>query len=382
MKLQEFLNAKPLYYDEIDYDRMPRVYQKIKNSIKNPNIIHLIGTNAKGTTGRFLATALYKLGYKVGHYTSPHIMKFNERVWLNSEDVSDKKLEIAHNELLNMLTQEDANSLSYFEYTTLLAMLVYKECDFIVLEAGLGGEHDATAVFEKYLTLVTPIGIDHEAFLGSTIKEIATTKLNAIQKSAILAAQPYKEVYDIAKALEERENINITKFNEYLEESDVQKIQEIALNLNLPEYLQENLKLSVAALKFLKLEYSVNTFSNSKLFGRLTKYRDNIFLDVGHNTLAAKAIFNSLKKEQYVLVYNSYNDKNYNEILVILRPIIQRVEIIKIDDSRIEDIHILEKTLRDLELNFSSFKKSNKRDNYLVFGSFRVVEEFLRLENE
>ena len=143
---------------------MPRVYEKVKQRLPLPKIVHIIGTNGKGTTGRFLASCLHSLGYKIGHYTSPHILKFNERIWLNGNDVSDDILNNAHDELQTILTQEDSNSLSYFEYTTLLAMLIYKDCDYVVLEAGLGGEYDATAVFPKVLTLVTPIDFDHEAF--------------------------------------------------------------------------------------------------------------------------------------------------------------------------------------------------------------------------
>ena len=102
-KLEEFLSAKPLYYERIDYSRMPRIYEKIKSHFSQPRIIHLIGTNGKGTTGRFLASALYSLGYSTAHYTSPHILNFNERIWINSHDISDEKLDITHIKLLNIL---------------------------------------------------------------------------------------------------------------------------------------------------------------------------------------------------------------------------------------------------------------------------------------
>jgi dihydrofolate synthase/folylpolyglutamate synthase len=196
--LEDFLSAKPLYYDKIDYTRMPSIYKRIKSYLPKPKIIHIIGTNGKGTTGRFLASALHSLGFTTGHYTSPHIFEFNERIWKNGKNVDNNILQIAHEELQNILTKDDSDALSYFEYTTLLSMLVYKECEYIVMEAGLGGEHDATAVFDKILTLVTPIAYDHEAFLGSSLKEIASTKLKAIQNSAILATQRYDEVYVLA----------------------------------------------------------------------------------------------------------------------------------------------------------------------------------------
>jgi dihydrofolate synthase / folylpolyglutamate synthase len=199
--LKTFLDAKPLYYDKIDYTRMSRVYEKIKHHLKIPKVIHLIGTNGKGTTGRFLASALYSLGFTTGHYTSPHILDFNERIWLNGENSTNEDLEKAHQTLLTFLTKEDAENLSYFEYTTLLAMVVFEDLEYLVLEAGLGGEHDATAIFPKLLTLITTIDMDHQAFLGDTLQEITITKLNAIDKVAIIGTQVHTQVYELAQSL-------------------------------------------------------------------------------------------------------------------------------------------------------------------------------------
>ncbi len=380
--LEEYLDAKPLYYDEIDYERMPRIYEKIKKQIKIPKIIHLIGTNGKGTTGRFLASALYSLGFGVGHYTSPHILNFNERVWLNSQNVDNKDLDSAHAYLLEILSDEDADALSYFEYTTLVAMIIFQDLEYVVLEAGLGGEHDATAVFAKTLTLVTPIDIDHEAFLGNTIKEIAKTKLNAVQNRAILATQPHKEVYEIASTLAGAKSLEVYKLDEILQARDYANAEMISKELSLVPYLQENLKLSIAALRFLGLEYRIESFKESRLFGRLTPFKENILLDVGHNTLAASSILQSLKGKKYILIYNSYRDKNYKDILSILKPIIKYVMIIDIDDARVEQKQVMQNTLEELEIEYKTFTKIEPDENYLVFGSFKVVEEFLGAYDE
>ena len=380
--LEQFLDAKPLYYDEIDYSRMPRIYGKVKNHFKLPKIVHLIGTNGKGTTGRFLASALFSLGYSTGHYTSPHITSFNERIWINSQEVDDKSLDKAHNQLLEILDKTDADSLSYFEYTTLLAMLLFEGLEYVVLEAGLGGEHDATAVFDKSLTLVTPIDRDHEAFLGSSIKSIVTTKLNAIQNYAIIAKQSHIEVYDIANDLAKEKSLKISKVDDAVDKQDYEKIYTITKDLALSEYLVENLTLSIAALKFFKISYKPENFHNSKLFGRLTQFKPNVLIDVGHNTLAANAILNTLKGKKYILVYNSYKDKNYKEIFSILKPIIKHVEIIIVNESRIEKRTLIEDALLNLEIDYKTFNAIQESEEYLVFGSFSVVEEFLRAHNE
>jgi len=376
--LKDFLQNKPLYYDEIDYNRMPKVYERIKSNFKRVKIIHIIGTNGKGTTGRFLATALYKIGFSVGHYTSPHILNFNERIWIDGFDVSDDMLNLSHEKLLNILTKQEADTLSYFEYTTLLAMLIYEDVDYVVLEAGLGGEHDATAVFDNILTLVTPIAKDHEAFLGNSIKEIATTKLNAVQNMAIFAQQADVEVYNVAELLK----IKYKKVSFFIDKEDKKKIIEISKELSLAPYLQDNLSLAISALKYLKIDYNSTNLLKSKLFGRLSKVNNNIIIDVGHNTLAAKAILETLNGAKYILIYNSYKDKAYKEILRILKPIIEHVEIIDIAEERIEEKNKLEDTLKELNIVYNSFKDIDKNNKYLVFGSFSVVEKFLKAYDE
>lgn len=375
--LNDFLDAKPLYYDEIDYTRMPKVYNSIKFFLKIPKIIHIIGTNGKGTTGRFLASALKSIGFNVAHYTSPHILKFNERIWLNGQNVSDEVLEKAHIELQTLLHVEQSDSLSYFEYTTLLAMIVCKDCEYIIMEAGLGGEHDATAVFPKILTLVTPIALDHEAFLGTTLKEIATTKLRAVEKTAILGFVE-DEVYDVAKSTC-REYFRV---EELLEDSDIKKIQSISKNLSLVKYLEQNLSLAICALKYLKINYDIADFKDARLFGRLSKIAKNIIVDVGHNALAATSVVQALSANKYIIIYNSYRDKDYKQILSILKPITLHVEIIDVNDKRIESEDIMNNALNTLDIKHTKFKEIKPENNYLVFGSFSVVEEFLKEYNE
>ncbi len=378
--LSLFLDTKPLFYDAIDYTRMPRVYARIKERFQLPKVIHIIGTNGKGTTGRFLATALYKLGYNTGHYTSPHIVEFNERIWFNGHNVSMEILQPVHQELLSILTQDEAKRLSYFEYTTLLAMLFFsKRSDFIILEAGLGGEYDATTVFENILTLVTPIDKDHEAFLGENISDIAQTKLSAIQSSAILAKQRYKEVYKSLQTIREHKSIVTYSYEEFLGHKDYREIDNIAKHEELVPYLVQNLSLAIATLNYLEINYSAENFYNARLFGRLSVLEKNILIDVGHNVLAAKSILESLKGKKYILIYNSYRDKNYKEILLILKPIISRVELIDVHDARIAESTFLQETLEKLDIKYSQFKKIDKKEYYLVFGSFSVVEAFLKV---
>lgn len=376
MDYLSFLDDKPLYYDEIDYTRMPRTWTKIKEKVRLPKIIHLIGTNGKGTTGRFLATALRHAGYRVGHYTSPHILRFNERIWLDGHDADDAALQTAFERVMTWLDAKSAEALSYFEFTTLMAIALFESCDYVVMEAGLGGEHDATAVFEKFLTLVTPIDLDHQAFLGDTIEAIATTKLRAMTENVILGLQPHEEVYAIAQELAQMLGSRVLRCETLPDRDGIMALQKAAARLNLPGYLQNNLLLAAAALTWMGVPFDAESF-DAPLFGRMTKIAPNVWLDVGHNLLAARAIAAELGEKKVVLVYNSYGDKAYAEILETLRPNIDSVELIHVDSERAASRGALEQTLQTLQIPYKPFDGIDAHKQYLVFGSFSVAEAFI-----
>ncbi len=376
-KLQTFLDAKPLFYDEIDLERMPKVYKSIYSELSIPKIIHIVGTNGKGTTGRFLANALLQNDLKVGHYTSPHILSFNERIWIDGANVKDAVLEEAHTTLLGLLTTSQAECLSYFEYTTLLAMVVYKECDYVVLEAGLGGEFDATNVFDKVLSLFTPIDLDHQSFLGDTLEEIAATKFRSMQESAVLGVQPHREVITVFDKIVKEKECHSWRIETLLSSEEIEAITQTATSLDLASYLQQNLLLSMSALKFLGVDADVAALAKAPLFGRLTQLRKNVLLDVGHNVLAAQAIVETLRGSKYILVYNSYRDKDYQRIVQTLKPIVEHIELIDVWDVRIEQKGALQSVIEAEGISVHEFDTIKADKNYLVFGSFSVAEAFL-----
>jgi len=329
----------------------------------------------------------YKSGLSVGHFSSPHILKFNERIWIDGTDGSDEVLEIAHQRLFAILGQEMSEALSYFEYTTLLAFIVFENCDLMVLEAGLGGEFDATNVCDKELSIITPIGIDHQAFLGDTIEEIAGTKIRSIQKMALLAPQVYGEVVEVAKEIAEDKKAELflcrvgIPAHQEIQDKLVAELKQIAKEKGWGDYLIENTSVALQVLDILDIKYDINDLKTLELFGRFYALTDNIRIDVGHNPLAARAIEKALD-EKVVLIYNSLDDKDYAEVLRILKPKVKRVEIIPIDSQRATTLEEIEKALETVGLEYSYFQNEmNDDENYLVFGSFYVVEEFLKKRN-
>jgi dihydrofolate synthase/folylpolyglutamate synthase len=249
--LQEFLKYKTLYYDKIDFTVVKSSWNKLSTKIKLPFVIHIVGTNGKGSTGRFLAHYLYKKDFKVLHYSSPHIVKFNERIWINGNDVKDEELEVAHKFLQDLYDVEILQKLTYFEYTTLLAFYLSKDFDYLVLEAGLGGEFDATNVVENDLSLITTIGLDHQSFLGNSVREIAMTKMRSVDNKMLIGYQLYDDV--IKTAYEVKEQIKNER-NRDIEIVQVKEFDKYSINDKFANYLKRNLHLVIACLNELKID--------------------------------------------------------------------------------------------------------------------------------
>ncbi len=374
----DFLKNKPLYYKEIDHTRIANAYAQLKPHIKHPKTIHIVGTNGKGSTGRMIAYLAYKSGLKTGHFSSPHIMKFHERIWVNGADANDETLEAAHQKLFGILGRARCDALSYFEYTTLLALAVFENLDLIVLEAGLGGEHDATNVCDKILSVITPIGIDHQAFLGDSVEEIAGTKIQSIQKRALLAPQPFNEVVKVAQEIAKQKGAELFLSKSTPVDARLKKLNAIAKQKSWGSYLASNALVCLEALDILGIPYDIDDLNSLELFGRFYPWSKNVRIDVGHNPLAASVIEKALERK-VVLIYNSLDDKDYEEVLRILKPKVCRVEIIPIDSERAAALAQIEKTLQKIGLPYTYFKeKINKEEEYLVFGSFHTVEAFLK----
>ncbi len=362
--LAEFLALKTLYYDKIDFNTIKVAWEFLRLYVRLPYVIHIVGTNGKGSTGRFLAHHLHCLGHETLHYSSPHILKFNERIWINGKDVTDEALQNAHETLQEILPLYVVEKLTYFEYTTLLALLLSSKMDYLVLEAGLGGEFDATNVVINDLSLITAIDLDHQQFLGNTIKDIATTKLRSCDNTMIVNRQLHEEVYEVASLF------NYQKAKTY----------DTSFLVQFPSYLHENLNLVLSALEYLNLPIHLEYFKEVQLFGRCQKIASNITIDVGHNPLAARVILNEFLNQNKTvsLVYNSLSDKDYKTVLTLLKPIINEVLIIDVDDKRVVQKEILFDICNELNLAVETFSHIEAHKEYLVFGSFTVVEQFLK----
>ena len=373
--LKQILNHKTMYYDKIDFSVIKKSYDIISKYITLPYVIHIVGTNGKGSTGRFLAFYLWKKSFKTLHYSSPHILEFNERIWINGKDSSDFELNFASSKIQKYLPLNLLEKLTYFEYTTLLSFILSDGLDYLVLEAGLGGEFDATNVVSNNLSLITTIDLDHQSFLGNTVREIARTKMRSVDNKMLIGYQIHDQVYKQAKLVKEELK---EEFNRDIIIQIVKEFDKYSLNKKFAKFLKTNLHLVIEALKELRIAIDLKIFDDVKLFGRCERIRPNITIDVGHNVLAAKVLAKEFENKKINLIYNSYADKDYENVLRILKPITKNIIIIDIDDKRIVNKNNLLNICQTLNIMVTKLEKIEKEEEYLVFGSFLVVEKFIK----
>ncbi|WRA73749.1 bifunctional folylpolyglutamate synthase/dihydrofolate synthase [Helicobacter pylori] len=374
--LKAFLETKPKEYHKFDPSRFIQIYKDFKNAFFEiqAKVIHVVGTNGKGSTGRFLTLLLADQNFKVLHFTSPHVFEFRERFFLNGSVVEESVLENAHQQLQ---PHAFSSACSYFEYATLLAVMLAKDCDYLVLEAGLGGEFDSTNALEKTLSVFTPIDYDHKEFLGDSLESIAQTKLKAMGSLSIIAPQQELVLNIAQKIAKEKHAQLIVVQNEISKE-----VMDYIERYHLAHFLAMNLEVALKAFETLLPCNKQEVLKNLKplnLIGRCELLSPNILIDVGHNPHSAKALKEEIKRvfnTPIILIYNCYQDKDAFLVLEILKPVIKKVLILELHNERIIQLEKLKGILETLGLEHALFEDLEENENYLVYGSFLVANAF------
>lgn len=382
MDVHDYLSCKGEAYVEIDIERFPREWKRIGHRFSLQPVIHVIGTNGKGSTSTFAARFLQtKLGSS-GRYSSPHIRFFNERIEVDGQVIPDQKLQQSHEALQDIGVNPD---LSYFEYATLLAVEAMREVKMSVFEAGLGGEFDATAVLEQQLSLITPIGLDHQSYLGETIEEIAATKVRSAQKRAVLGKQYDPSVRSVVEEIAQSQKITVHSADDVLNKQEKNAISEWLKEQKFPCFQVGNLELAMAGVKILGWNIDLDALKGINIAGRCERISPRITLDVGHNAMAAEALKQHFMGRKVILLYNTHKDKDYVEILKILSPVVEKVWIPKITDDRMQRAEDVLHSVKELGLEgelighmeAGKLRGLEGRLELVVFGSFGVAEWFL-----
>ena len=200
--------------------------------------------------------------------------------------------------------------------------------------------------------------------------------MRSVDNKMLIGYQVFDEVVKTAYKVKEQ---ILEQRNKDIKIIEVKEFDKYSINDKFASYLKRNLHLVIACLQELKIPIDTKLFDDVKLFGRCQKIASNITIDVGHNPLAATVIAKEFDNRKVTLIYNSYADKDYSEVLRILKPIIKKLVIIELDDKRVVKKEELLKVIKQLNITNEETIKIEENEEYLVFGSFLVVEKFLSL---
>ena len=193
-------------------EKLKKIYELLGKPCENKKIVHIAGTNGKGSTATFLENIFFAAGYSVAKFTSPHILRFNERILVNKEMISDEDVVKYCEAVMNVL-EENGLQINFFEITTFVALLYFKEKnpDFIFLETGLGGRYDATNIVKSTIAAITNVSFDHIALLGNSLEKIADRKAGIIKNRQLcIYAQNLAELEEAVKR-ETDNSVNVLK---------------------------------------------------------------------------------------------------------------------------------------------------------------------------
>lgn len=211
----EYIWSSQKFGMKLGLENIEELLKRLGNPHKGLKIIHIAGTNGKGSTANFISEILIEGGFKVGLYTSPELFKFNDRIRINKEPCSDREIisaVIMVKKEIDEMIEDGLNSPTEFEIATAVGFLIFKKAkvDYLILEVGLGGRLDATNVASPIITVITHIAKDHMEYLGNSLSEIAYEKAGIIKKNVPLILYPQeKEAEDSIREVAKEKNSEI-----------------------------------------------------------------------------------------------------------------------------------------------------------------------------
>ncbi|MFN3396340.1 MAG: bifunctional folylpolyglutamate synthase/dihydrofolate synthase [Thermodesulfovibrionales bacterium] len=316
--------------------------------------IHVAGTNGKGSTSAMIASMLQAHGYRVGLFTSPHLVSFTERIRINNREIKESEVINLTSEIKALIEILGTDiSPTFFEFVTVMAFLYFsrKNVDWAVIETGMGGRLDSTNVITPAATVITKIGLDHREFLGSTLRAIAIEKAGIIKEGIpVITSSQEKDALEVivSRAAEMDSDIHIygRNFRSFLKKMDMEGIEfdyygkESFKNLYTPltgNHQLENASVSIRTVEtVLGIDINVSSIkrglSNVRWPGRLELIKRqtepfDILLDGAHNPPASEALRDALSmcyKERYdriILILGIMADKEIKGIMAPILPL-------------------------------------------------------------
>ncbi len=411
LKWQQTLHSQKI---ELGLERIADVANTLGVLQPNYKVITVGGTNGKGSIVAALESIYHHAGYRVAAYTSPHLLRYNERIRISRNNIDDEAL----CEAFNLVDQARGEiSLSYFEFGTLAAMQIFNEIelDIAIYEVGLGGRMDAVNILDSDLAIVSNIGIDHVQWLGSTRESIGFEKAGVFrsQRPAICGDEdPPKSLINYANEI----GSLFYKINEdyrfanndngtWSFESSTVNWQHLPIPSLFGGVQISNAATALMGLVSLDDKLPVTRdcidrgLSNIQLLGRFQKISGEceIILDVAHNLDSAKVLINNLKISKPVsntyAVFAVLADKDVDGIINVVKGMIDKWFISQVKSERALESHKLQEKLRlhcpeatahsyqsISEAYMAAKQEADDTSRIVVFGSFLTVAEILRIE--
>ena len=384
-----------LFLNEID-----KPYRKLK-------MFHVAGSNGKGSTSAFLASILMEYNYKVGLYTSPHFVRFNERIKINGKEIPDEFIASFIDRYDKLI---DQFSLTFFEVTTAMAFSYFNanNVDFAVIETGLGGRLDATNVIKPLASIITSISLEHTHILGNSIEEIAAEKAGIIKKGVPVfigklpsnaveviekkCSGSVSELFKIAEYVNEKKN----SFELYTDELELDD-WEMPLR---GDYQKYNAALAALVISKILDESDSNIIErgikdivkNTGLQGRYEFYRKrpDIIFDSAHNPEGFMNFLDEFKKDikkysKKVVLFGAMRDKAIANMLSMLKEYFDEIHVTSINNERACTINELKEIAAKININVLvednplelvlSFNKENEKNVLVVLGSMYLLGE-------
>lgn len=405
MKINELLDelySYSLFGIKLGLDNIQKICDELGNPEKKYKIIHITGTNGKGSTSTIIETVLLEAGYSVGKYTSPHILKFNERIRAKGKDISDEEIALTYEKVKNAVKNIGITP-TFFEVTTAMMLLYFaeKKVEYAVLEVGMGGRFDATNVADGDIAIITNVSLDHTEYLGKTIYDIALEKAGIIkEKSFVVVGDSNKE---FLRAVSEKKKNFVNTEEKY---KDVKYnlnfknfmteiyINEKKFNLSLfGDYQVKNFLCAYEALKHLGISDDIIEKAVSKVVWqcRFERFSQNplTILEGAHNIDGIlnlkKILTHEYKPDEIVMIVSILKDKKVKEMFEVCESFSDKIILTSLSDNPrgLSGEKLLEYTDKssvfsvedDIKKAYETAEKSNRRI-IVVCGSFYTCERF------
>jgi dihydrofolate synthase/folylpolyglutamate synthase len=372
---------------DLGLERIQNVYSKLFPNGVPFTTITVAGTNGKGSTVAFIESVYLKTSFKVAKFTSPHILNYNERFMVDGSQATDQQICDAFEEIEQV---RDNISLTYFEFSTLAALLIFakQKVNIAILEVGLGGRLDSTNVVNTDVAVITNIAIDHVDYLGDT------RELIGHEKSGIMRANTPCVCGDIdpPKSIQKHAD-TVGALLEF-----VQQPYTGALSLK-GDHQQQNAGLAALCVKKLDYKFAVDDttiyqgLESAQLEARfqIKQIRNKcVIFDVAHNEAAAHVLAQELAKDKQptLAIFSALKDKNITQMIGAISPNIDEWLLVPLDVHRAADMNFLIDQFplkvaiyayNSMNLAIYQALKQHSYQRIVIFGSFHVVADALKV---